>query len=163
MIPLSNDNKSLGDCPKTRDALSYQNDSSNDGGVSVSNIFNTWFHKLNETFWGCIISNIWSLLLHFRFAFPNIYSPTLHFKFFGQIYSKFQTVVVGVKPNLIGQFFNWLRGKKQFFSVWILTCFVMLYLLRLLLIFACFNQQKDLLPWLWTLCRVAASLLWRWQ
>ena len=44
---------------------------------SVSNIFNTLFHKLNETFRGCIIANIWASQLHFifqRYIFPD--SPT---------------------------------------------------------------------------------------
>ena len=41
---------------------------------SVSNIFNTLFHKLNETFRGCIIANIWASQLHFifqRYIFPD--------------------------------------------------------------------------------------------
>ena len=44
---------------------------------SVSNIFNTLFHKLNETFRGCIIANIWASQLHFIFQrYIFLDSPT---------------------------------------------------------------------------------------
>ena len=136
----------------------YFNDSGKDGKVLVSNTFNTLFHKLNETFWGCIIANIWTLLLHFPFAFPFRYISKFNIWSFGPDLRKISND--WEKNQIYFGIFHWVKKMNSFLfegsHLWCYICSVFSWYLLVLI------NKKDLLPWLWSLCWVA-SLLWRWQ